>query len=391
MKKIWPFSFYFLYFAAFSSLIPFLVLFYQGLGFNGSQIGLLTGVPPLITLVAAPFWTGLADSKRWHKLVMGLGIAVAVLAILVLQSFTSFTIIFALIIVLNIFLSPVSSLADSSTINMLGEERTMYGRIRMGGTIGWGVFAPIAGALVQNYGLKIAFWSFSAIMLVNLFVSQRLVHGSQEQGTSNSGGIRVLLTNRRWLNFLFLAFLGGLGAFSVATYLFPYMAELGANETTMGIALSIATLTELPIFFFGDRLVRRFTTYGLFILALVLIGVRSLLYAVVTTPLMVLMVQAFGGTLFPAMWLAGVSYADENAPAGLKSSAQGLFGAVSFGVGSAVGGFISGLLLESIGGRGMFLVLGIIILTGLAIAEGIKRFFPDKNEHPQVYAVTSDK
>ena len=35
MKKIWPFSFYFLYFAAMASFLPFFVLFYQGLGFSG--------------------------------------------------------------------------------------------------------------------------------------------------------------------------------------------------------------------------------------------------------------------------------------------------------------------------------------------------------------------
>jgi len=391
MKKIWPFSFYFLYFAALSALMPFFVLFYQRLGFSGAQIGLLTGIPPLITLVAAPFWTGVADAKRWHKLVMGVGITVAVLSAFLLPSFTSFAVIFTIIIVFNIFLSPVASLADSATMNMLGDERAMYGRIRLGGTIGWGLFAPIAGAMVQNYGLKLAFWSYSAIMLINFFVSQRFVHGSHEEGTSKPGGIRVLLTNRRWINFLFIAFLGGLGTFAVNAYLFPYMAELGANETTMGFALTISTLTEMPIFFFGDRLVRKFTTYGLLLLALVMVAIRSLLLSVVSTPLMVLALQAFGGTIFPAMWLAGVSYADENAPAGLKSSAQGLFGAMCFGVGSAAGGFIGGLLLESIGGRGMFLMFGIIILVGLVIAEGIRRFFPDKNELPQVVAITSDK
>jgi MFS transporter, PPP family, 3-phenylpropionic acid transporter len=391
MKKIWPFSFYFLYFAALSALMPFFVLFYQRLGFSGTQIGLLTGIPPLITLVAAPFWTGVADAKRWHKLVMGVGITVAVLSAFLLPSFTSFAVIFTIIIVFNIFLSPVASLADSATMNMLGDERAMYGRIRLGGTIGWGLFAPIAGAMVQNYGLKLAFWSYSAIMLINFFVSQRFVHGSHEEGTSKPSGIRVLLTNRRWINFLFIAFLGGLGTFAVNAYLFPYMAELGANETTMGFALTISTLTEMPIFFFGDRLVRKFTTYGLLLLALVMVAIRSLLLSVVSTPLMVLALQAFGGTIFPAMWLAGVSYADENAPAGLKSSAQGLFGAMCFGVGSAAGGFIGGLLLESIGGRGMFLVFGIIILVGLVIAEGIRRFFPDKNELPQVVAITSDK
>jgi PPP family 3-phenylpropionic acid transporter len=386
MKKIWPFSFYFLYFAAFSALMPFFVLFYQRLGFSGAQIGLLTGIPPLITLFAAPFWTGVADAKRWHKLLMSIGITVAVLDVFLLPSFTSFVVIFMLIVVFNVFASPIASLADSATMNMLGEERAMYGRIRLGGTIGWGLFAPIAGALVQNYGLKLAFWSYSAIMLINFFVSQKFVHSSHEAGTSRSSGIRVLLTNRRWINFLFIAFLGGLGTFAVNAYLFPYMAELGARETTMGFALTISTLTEMPIFFFGDRLVKRFTNYGLLILALVMVAIRSLLLSVVSTPSMVLALQAFGGTIFPAMWLAGVSYADQNAPAGLKSSAQGLFGAMCFGFGSAVGGFLGGLLLESVGGRGMFLIFGIIVLVGLVIAEGIRRFFPDKNELPQVVA-----
>ena len=54
MKKIWPFSFYFLYFAALSSLMPFIVLFYQGLGFSGTQIGLLTGVPTPVGTPPAP-------------------------------------------------------------------------------------------------------------------------------------------------------------------------------------------------------------------------------------------------------------------------------------------------------------------------------------------------
>ena len=391
MKKIWPFSFYFLYFAALSCLMPFIVLFYQGLGFTGTQIGLLTGVPPLITLVAAPFWTNVADATRRHKLIMGTGILVAVVVMLVLQSLTSFFLIFPLILLYNFFFSPVTALSDSATINMLGEERTMYGRIRLGGTIGWGLFALIAGAMVQKYGLKIAFWSFSIIMFINFLVSQKFIHRTREETEKAPGGLRTLLTSRRWLNFLFLACLGGLGNLSAATFLYPYMAELGAKGTTMGLALTISTLTEMPVFFFGDRLVKRFTTYGLFVLALFLVGVRSLLLAAISTPSLVLVQQAFGGMLFPAMWVAGVAYADENAPAGLKSTAQGLFGAVSFGVGSALGGFIGGMLLESIGGRGLFFVLGVVTLTGLLIAEVIRRVFPEKTDLPQPMPVVSDK
>jgi PPP family 3-phenylpropionic acid transporter len=253
------------------------------------------------------------------------------------------------------------------------------------------LFAPVAGALVENYGLKIGFWTFSVLMLSNFFVGRKFVHSTHEESATKSGDIRVLLTNRRWISFLFISFLGGIGSFSSAAYLFPYMAELGATESTMGLALAISTLSEMPTFFLGHRLVRRFGSYSLLTLTLVMFGLRSLLYAAVNTPSLVLVVQAFGGMIFPAMWTAGVSYADENAPAGLKSSAQGLFGAMSFGVGSAVSGFIAGPLLASIGGRGMFLVLGILILVGLAIAEAVRRLFPEKGEVSQAVAVSSDK
>ena len=378
MRRIWPFSFYFLYFMAFASLLPFLVLFYQQLGFSGTQIGLLTGLPPLITLAGAPFLTRLADATQRHKLIMSAGLTGSILVVLALPFLESFIVVFLLIIVFNIFMSPLSALADSAIMSMLGEERSMYGRIRLGGTIGWGLFAPIAGWMIDTYGLKIGFWSFAAIMLINLFVSRKFVFGKPEGDGSNNSGIRALLTNRHWILFLLTAFLGGLGSMSAAAYLFPYMAELGANETMMGIAITVSTLTELPIFFFGHHLVKRFTSRGLLLVALLMLGIRSLLYALVNTPSLVFLVQAFGGTIFPAMWLAGVSYADENAPPGLKSTAQGLFGAMTFGFGSAIGGILGGPMLESLGGRGMFLVFGIIILVGLILIEGIRRIFPEE-------------
>lgn len=378
MRKIWPFSFYFLYFAAMASLLPFFVLFYQSLGFSGAQIGLLTGIPPLITLLGAPIWTGLADSTHRHKLIMGLGLGVSVIVALLLPNLSSFAVVFAVIIMYNIFISPVSSLSDSATMTMLGEQKAMYGRVRMGGTIGWGIFAQVAGVLLALYGLEILFYVFAGIMLVNLLVSQKFSFGERQEHDPQTGTIWVLLRNRRWVIFLASAFLGGIGAFSVASYLSPYLQELGADGNWIGFAFLVSTLTEIPIFFFGNLLVKRFTAYGLFVISLVLLGVRSLLFGLAGNLFLAIVVQGLGGAIFPAMWSAGVAYADENAPAGLKSTAQGLFGAMSFGFGAAAGGFLGGLMLENIGGRGMFLVFGIIILAGLILIEGAKRLFPEK-------------
>jgi PPP family 3-phenylpropionic acid transporter len=377
VNKIWPFSFYFLYYAALAYFAPFIVLFYQQNQFNGPQIALLTGLPPLITLFAGPFWTNVADAKRRHRQVMSLGIMIAVLSVLLLQHMSIFASALITVIVLYFFFSPVASLSDSATIAMLGADKAMYGRVRIGGTIGWGLFALIAGTMINNYGLKLAFWGFAFFMLINLFVAQKLTYDDTTGHESlKSGGVRFFLTSRRWQLFLMSSFLGGLGASSVASFLAPYMTGLGANESQIGFAIMIATLTELPVFFFGNRLLKRFPAQNLFLFSLGMMGIRSICYALVKTTSAVFIVQAIGGMIFPAMWLAGVAYADEHAPAGLKSTAQGLFGAMSFGFGAAVGGFLAGLLLESVGGRGMYLVFGLIILGGLAAIEVLKRILP---------------
>ena len=63
MKRIYPFSFYLLYYGANACILPYVILYYQSLGFSGAQIGLLFAISPLITLFGAPFWTGRRASE----------------------------------------------------------------------------------------------------------------------------------------------------------------------------------------------------------------------------------------------------------------------------------------------------------------------------------------
>ena len=155
MKKTWPFTLNFLLFAGMAFIGPFIVLYYQSLGFTGTQIGLLTGLTPLVTLIATPFWTGLADATRRHRLIMSVSLLVGTLAIFSFPFLSTFIPIILLAILLNTFFAPVSSFADSATMFMLADRKELYGRIRLGGTIGYGVAAAIAGSLVQKYGLKL--------------------------------------------------------------------------------------------------------------------------------------------------------------------------------------------------------------------------------------------
>jgi PPP family 3-phenylpropionic acid transporter len=366
MKRTSPFIFYLFYYAALAFYMPFIVLYFQGLGFNGAQIGLLTGIAPLITMVSAPFWTGLADSKQRHKLILSLTLIVVITLAIIFPLMKTLVPVILLVCMFSLFAAPIISFADSATMTMLADEKEMYGCIRLGGTIGWGLMAPAAGILIQAYGIKLAFWGYAVVMSLALGISLKFTFGQKVEAVSLRGNVRQMLSNRRWVFFLCLAFVGGVAFACINSYLSPYLKELGASKTTMGFALTISTLGELPILFFANHLLKRFKAYGLFVVGLTITGLRLLLYAAFNFAAGILVFQLLNGMTFPMVWVAGVSYADENSSEGMKSTAQGLLGAMVYGFGAALGGLVGGLMLGSLGGRTMYLVVGIIVLVSVA-------------------------
>lgn len=367
MKKFWPFSYYFVYYAGMAAFIPYLVLYYQNIGFSGAQIGLLVAISPLVSLLGGPFWTGIADAKYSHRLVMSVSLAGTVIAIFLLPFLRTYLPVLILIFIFSFMSAPTGSLADSAAMSMLGDEKHLYGRVRMGGTFGWALTAPLAGIIVAKYGLSWAFWMYALAMLIALLISQNFSYTEQKEQNSFKQGMRILLANRQFALFLFMAFICGTAFATVNNYLFAYMHQLNIDESRMGYALTIATAAEIPVLFFADRLLIRFKPRGLLILSMAATGVRLVLLALFHSLAGILIFQLISGLTFPALWVAGVSYANDNAPAGLSATAQAVFGTMIFGIGAAAGGFLGGIFLEKLGGQMMYAIFGVMTLVMLSI------------------------
>jgi PPP family 3-phenylpropionic acid transporter len=364
-----------MYFAALAAFQPYLVLYWQSVGLTGPQIGVVSFAIPLVIMVSSPLWTGLADARRIHRPLLAVAIVGTAAAGASVPLVTSFGPALLVSSLFAFFVAPIVPMSDSATMSSLAAEGTpgMYGRVRLGGTFGWALAAPIIGALVAATRIPVAFWTYAALMLVAMFIGLQLRFPPQTVRARVLQGMRSLAGQRAWVFFLLIGFVTGLGFAAINVYLFPYLKELGVSTTVAGLALTISTVSEIPVLFFANRILRRLGARGMLNLAVVLTGVRLILYAVFATPAAVLALQLVNGFTFPAFWVAGVAYANENAPPGMEASAQGLFNAVVAGIGSAMGGLLGGLLIAAVGGRGMFLVFGVIVLGGFGLLTLLER------------------
>jgi MFS family permease len=209
-------------------------------------------------------------------------------------------------------------------------------------------------------------------------VSWKMVFQPVKRKVEGQASVFDLLGDSIWIRFLLIAFLGGVTLAVSNNYFFLYLGEIGAPESMMGIALSIGTVMEVPALFFGNRLLARFTPYRLLLISLLLMGLRLLLFGFVSDVWLVLLIQPLGGLTFVVMWLGGVAYANDNAPESLSSTAQGLFSAMIFGVGSAVGGILGGLLLEQMPVQIIYLYVGLIVFIAPFLIVALWHFIPEE-------------
>lgn len=365
--KGWVPTYYFLFYAAGASLMPFLPIFYRAQGLQPGEIGLLGAIPPIMMLLGAPLWSGLADAIHGHSTLIKVAIVGAALSVAVLSQMTALWWLALMVAAYSFFGSPIMPIVDSATLQMLGDERARYGQIRMWGALGWGIAAPLIGVITEYGGLLWPFAGYFVIMLVGLLVITKLPLARARLAVPFRHGARSILSNSRWGLFLFAVFASGVGLSSTNVFLFLYMQHLGASKALMGLALTSATVSELPFFFFTNRLLRLWGARGLLVFGMAVYVVRVLLYSFTASPWVVLLIQLLHGPTFSAIWVAGVSYADEIAPKGLGATAQGIFNATLGGMGGALGAVFAGYLYQVMGVDGMYRVIGLTVFVGIAV------------------------
>ena len=337
---------YFFFFAAGGALIPYLVLYYQEVGIDKQGIGYLLAATTIANVIGAPLWSSVADAFQIHKYLMPFAAFSVIIPAALLSQADQFIWLLILISIQIFFIAPLVPLTDSAVLEMLGDDRAAYGKLRLWGSIGFGIAGWLGGDLIERYGFDAAFGLYIGSMFMLGLTVMQLPAPQPKPPEPFFRNLRQLLTNNTMVVFLLAVFFIGISNTFIFSYFALFMDELGAGERLFGLTVASASVSELPIFFLSAWLIRKFSARGVIIIALGIFALRSLLISFITDPNWAVAVQLLHGPSFSAFWAASVVFVFEVAPPRLRATAQAMLGMMMFGLGGTIGAPVGAAIME---------------------------------------------
>ena len=358
-------GFYFVYYASAATLLPNLPLIFDDTGYTGSQIGWLLALPPAMSIVAAPTWGAIADSTGRGRTLLALALFGSGASALVLGVATAYAATVAVMFVFALALAPVVPFTDAASVEAI-DDTSRYGRLRLWGALGWGLAAPIAGWSIDQLGLGLAPALFAIGMLALVVMSRQMPVSIRR--TRFVSEFRAALTNvNGWIPLLSGTLVVGVVGGTTIGYLFLLLRSLGASSLTMGVALAIATVSEVIAFSSAGRVLRRLGVGGTMLLAIAAGGIRLLIFGSVPTVGWALGAQLLHGFTFSLPLAAGVMGAAKLSPKELSTTGQSVFSAVFLGLGPTIGVILAGYLLNQGSEQSMMASMGVLVLIAGAV------------------------
>ncbi|KAL0902274.1 hypothetical protein ABMA27_000180 [Loxostege sticticalis] len=293
-----------------------------------------------------------------------------------------FWLFFMLMIISWIGQAVVVTFADAICFNLLGDKISHYGKQRLWGSVGWGIFSLLTGALIDVFSdgaykdYTVAFILMFVFMFGDVVVSCFVKIESTKMSQNILMDVGTLLSSIPTIVFMLWTIAVGLCTGLLWQFLFWHLEDIAATscdgstyiKTLQGLVSAIQTFGgEIPFLFVSGYILRKVGHVNMMTLVLFAFGIRFILYSFLTNAWWVLPIELFQGITFGMFYPTMTSYANVVSPPGTETTVQGLVGAVFEGVGTSLGSFIGGRLYETHGGKNTFLWFGIGSLVFCAI------------------------
>jgi PPP family 3-phenylpropionic acid transporter len=361
------------YWAGMAAVIPYLSVFYESIHLKGGQIGQLHSIPMFVSLFSSVGLAFLSDRLRQHKRVLLVCILGLVAALFVIPQLSAFTALVPVILMYSIFNTPIIPILDQMILSALDDPGN-YGRIRVGGSIGWGIMVIATGYLIDRLQVGLSFIFYIDILLLSfLFILILFLPHEETSGASSRESVTLqkligMLKQPGFLIFLLIIIIWGFGQAAIDGFLFLHIKHLGGSASLMGISMSVSLIGEIIVFLFSSRIQRRIGTMPMVLLAFVVLFAWLVGLSLIRDPNAIPFFQIFGGSGFALLHSGSVAYVNSRAPKGLGTTAQAIRGGTFSGVGVGFGVIFSGWIYEVAGSAILFRNMAFITLGGFLFA-----------------------
>ncbi|KAI8370177.1 major facilitator superfamily domain-containing protein [Choanephora cucurbitarum] len=192
-----------------------------------------------------------------------------------------------------------------------------------------------------------------------------------------TGGIppeaKSVFKSFRVITFLMTTLLFGVVLSIIINFLFLFLSrDLHMPASWIGWTGPTTGATELLCFCFSKQLTELFGVTNMILIAHIATIVRCLIYTILPsdsffTNVSALLLQTLHGIGFGIFWATAVSEMDSFFPPEQRSVAQGILGALHFGLGTGLGALVGGYLFEYLGAIWMFRVAALVAAINMCV------------------------
>ena len=348
-------GFYFFYFAFVGAMSPFWGLYLKSLTFSALQIGVLMSLLQVMRIFAPNIWGHIADRTGRRTPIVQIAVVSSVLVFLGVFVGSSFWWLFAVMAALGFFWSASLPLVEAMTLSHLGERIESYGRIRLWGSVGFIVMVIGIGYALDTMPIS---WLPGAVWLVMLgMVAFARVIPESTIRSYHTDHIPVweIVRKPEVASLLVACLLMAATHGPYYTFYSIYLVDHGYDKSTVGWLWALGVLCEIGIFLIIPRIFARITPRRLILVSFALAVVRFLVIAWgVDSPWLIWGAQTLHAFTFGTYHAAAVGLIHQHFQGRHQARGQALYTSISYGIGGALGGLVSGLTWDSLGSTWTF-------------------------------------
>ncbi|MBY6093584.1 MFS transporter [Ferrimonas balearica] len=362
---------YFAFYAILGLMVPYLSLYLDHLGFNSAQIGWMLAILFATRMIAPNIWAALSDRLGTPVRIIRAGALLAAFTYLGLFVAKEFLVLAVVMGIYTFFWNAILAQLEVVTLTTLADRPQDYGGLRSFGSVGYIVLVVGAGWWFGLRGPADLPWVGLVLFLALVGASMALTEVAPRVRNEAETDIPFMsqLLQRPVLLFLLAAMLmqGSHGPFY--TFYVLYLRGLGLGESTAGILVAVGVLAEIGIFLLAPRLLGRFSVRTLMALCCVMTSLRWVLTdAAGTSVLGHGVAQLLHAFSFGLAHACGIQFVHRNFSTAHQGKAQALYASISFGLGGAIGAYISGQLWHNGAGASLTWTLAAMAAASALVA-----------------------